>query len=48
MPQLVPFYFVNQASLVFIILFITIYMFTKYFLPNNLSLYVTRNFINQL
>ena len=33
MPQLVPFYFVNQVTFAFIILLLLIYIFSKYILP---------------
>lgn len=47
MPQLVPFYFTNQVSFVFVIMVISIYMFSKYILPMYVSLYTTRITLNK-
>jgi F-type H+-transporting ATPase subunit 8 len=33
MPQLIPFYFLNQLSFSFLSLFILIFIFSKYILP---------------
>ena len=48
MPQLVPFYFVNQVTFTFIILIIMIYIFSKNILPRFVRLFLTRIFINKL
>nr|QCS25173.1 ATP synthase subunit 8 [Arthothelium ruanum] len=42
MPQLVPFYFVNQITFVFIVMLIMLYILSKYILPKFVSLFVTR------
>lgn len=42
MPQLVPFYFVNQVTCVFALILISLYMFSKYILPKTLALFITR------
>ena len=33
MPQLIPFYFINQLSFSFLTLLVLIYVFSKYILP---------------
>jgi len=48
MPQLVPFYFVNQVTFVFALLLVMIYVFSKYILPKFVSLFTTRLFITKL
>lgn len=48
MPQLIPFYFINQITFAFIVIIITIYLFTKYILPKFVRLFLTRNSINNL
>ena len=48
MPQLVPFYFVNQIIFTFIIIIIMIYIFSKYILPKFVRLFLTRVFISKL
>ena len=48
MPQLVPFYFVNQVTFTFIILIIMIYIFSKNILPRFVRLFLTRVFISKL
>ena len=40
MPQLVPFYYTHQIILLFIALALLILMFSKYILPNILSIYL--------
>jgi Fungal ATP synthase protein 8 (A6L). len=42
MPQLVPFYYTHQIILLFIALALLILMFSKYILPNILSIYLGR------
>ena len=41
MPQLVPFYFVNEITFTFVIIAFTIYILSKYFLPRSLRSYYT-------
>lgn len=48
MPQLIPFFFVNQVTFNFIFLVIIIYMFTKYILPRFVRLFKTRTHITDL
>jgi F-type H+-transporting ATPase subunit 8 len=48
MPQLVPFFFINQVVFAFTALTILIYIFSKYILPNIVRLFITRNFINKV
>jgi F-type H+-transporting ATPase subunit 8 len=45
MPQLIPFYFINEVSFAFIILIIIIYMLSKYILPRFILLYLIRIYI---
>ncbi len=47
MPQLVPFYFVNEVIFAFSIITILLYIFSKYILPQILNLQVSRVFINK-
>jgi F-type H+-transporting ATPase subunit 8 len=48
MPQLVPFYFINQVTFAFILLVIMIYVFSKYILPRFVRLFTSRIFISKL
>jgi len=48
MPQLIPFFFVNQVVFNFFFLILIIYMLTKYFLPRFVRLLKTRLHINIL
>ena len=48
MPQLVPFYFINQVTFAFILLVVMIYAFSKYILPRFVRLFITRVFISKL
>jgi len=48
MPQLVPFYFVNQVTFAFILLVAMIYLFSKYILPRFVRLFLARLFISKL
>ena len=48
MPQLVPFYFINQVTFTFLILVTLIYVFSKYVLPRFVRLFATRVFISKL
>jgi hypothetical protein len=42
MPQLVPFYYLHQITLVFFALILLLSLFSKYILPNILSIYLGR------
>lgn len=48
MPQLVPFYFVNEVTFTFLTLITIIYLFSKYILPRMVRLFSTRVFISKL
>lgn len=48
MPQLVPFYFLNQLVYGLLLIIILIVLFSQYFLPRILRLYITRLFIAKL
>lgn len=48
MPQLLPFYFVNQLSFAFLSLFALIYIFSKYILPLFTYNQVVRMYITKL
>ena len=48
MPQLVPFYFINEVFFAFTILTYLIYMLSKYILPRFVRLFLSRVFIYKL
>jgi F-type H+-transporting ATPase subunit 8 len=48
MPQLVPFFFVNQVVFTFLILIILIYSFSKYILPKYVRIFISRVGIKKL
>lgn len=48
MPQLIPFYFINQVTFAFILFMIMVYIFSKYILPRFVRLFLTRVFISEL
>jgi len=48
MPQLVPFFFINQVVFAFVLLTLMLYIFSKYILPSRLQLFITRLFISKL
>jgi F-type H+-transporting ATPase subunit 8 len=48
MPQLVPFYFINEITFAFAIIIITVYMLSKYILPRFVRLFLSRTFISKL
>ena len=48
MPQIIPFYFVSQIFVTFILLFSVIYVLSKYILPLNLFSQVIRSYIIKL
>ena len=48
MPQLIPFYFVNQLSFSFLTLLALIYIISKYFLPLFTFQQVIRMYITKL
>lgn len=48
MPQLVPFYFINEVTFTFAIIAITVYLLSKYILPRFVRLFLSRTFISKL
>lgn len=48
MPQLVPFFFLNQIFWGYTIILIMIYLSSKFVLPRILSIYLSRIFIIKL
>jgi len=48
MPQLNPFFFVNQIVFVFVFLSVLIYTFAKYILPKFVRVFISRIYINKL
>nr|YP_010412007.1 ATP synthase F0 subunit 8 [Auricularia villosula]URP31167.1 ATP synthase F0 subunit 8 [Auricularia villosula] len=48
MPQLIPFYFINQLVFSFLTLLALIYVFSKYILPLFFSLQVIRMYLIKL
>lgn len=48
MPQLIPFYFINQVTAAFAILSLMIYIFSKYSLPLTVRLFLARIFVIKL
>lgn len=48
MPQLVPFYFLNQVVFTFTVIVLLVYIFSKYILPRFVRLFSTRLFISKL
>ena len=48
MPQLIPFYFINQLSFSFLTLLVLIYVFSKYNLPLLTFQQVVRMYITKL
>jgi F-type H+-transporting ATPase subunit 8 len=48
MPQLVPFFFMNQVTFAFTLIAVLIYVFSKYILPRFVRLFATRVFISKL
>ncbi|KAH6875056.1 hypothetical protein J4E91_010889 [Alternaria rosae] len=48
MPQLIPFFFVNETTVAFILLPSLIYIFSKYILPQRLRMFAARLFISKL
>ena len=48
MPQLTPFYFVNEVTFAFVVIIITIYMLSESILPGFIRLFLARTFISKL
>ena len=51
MPQLIPFYFVNEVTFTFAVIAISVYMLSKYILPRFVRLFISfisRDFIKTM
>merc|ERR1712137_842782 len=48
MPRLIPFFFVNETTVAFVLLPTLIYVFSKYILPQRVRLFAARLFISKL
>ena len=48
MPQLVPFYFINEITFAFAIIAIAIFILSKYILPRFVRLFLARTIISKL
>jgi len=48
MPQLIPFFFVNETTFAFILLPSLIYVLSKYILPQRVRMMAARLFISKL
>lgn len=48
MPQLIPFYFMNQLTYGLLLITVLLILFSQFFLPIILRLYVSRLFISKL
>ena len=48
MPQLIPFYFLNQIVVSFLVIFMIVYILSKYILPLNTFQQVIRQYITKL
>jgi F-type H+-transporting ATPase subunit 8 len=45
MPQLVPFYYINEIFFTFVIISTLTFLLSKYILPNKIRLFISRIFI---
>jgi F-type H+-transporting ATPase subunit 8 len=48
MPQLTPFYYINEIVFAFAIIVIVLYISSKYILPRIVRLFLSRMFINKI
>lgn len=48
MPQLTPFFFLNEVTFAFAIIILTIYMLSKYILPRFVRIFLARSIISKL
>jgi len=48
MPQIIPFYLISQIFVTFILLFLVIFVLSKYILPINLFNQIIRSYIVKL
>jgi F-type H+-transporting ATPase subunit 8 len=48
MPQLVPFYYMNEVIFAFAVIVFILYVLSKYILPRIVRLFLSRMFINKI
>ena len=48
MPQIIPYYIINQYSFIIITISIIIYLTTQIFLPYIVSIYISRGYIKSI
>ncbi len=48
MPQLVPFYYINEIFFTFVIISVLIFFLSKYILPNKVRLFISRLYIKKI
>jgi F-type H+-transporting ATPase subunit 8 len=48
MPQLIPFFFINQVTYVFLLILLVLYILSKYILPGFAWLFSTRLYITKI
>lgn len=48
MPQLTPFYYMNEIVFAFAIIILVLYILSKYILPRIVRLFLSRMFINKI
>ena len=48
MPQLTPFYYMNEIAFAFGLITFILYILSKYILPRIVRLFVSRTFINKI
>jgi F-type H+-transporting ATPase subunit 8 len=48
MPQLVPFYFINEIFFTFVVILVLMFILSKYILPSKVRLFISRLFINKI
>ncbi len=48
MPQLVPFYYMNEIIFAFTLITVILYISSKFILPRIVRLFVSRMFINKI
>lgn len=48
MPQLTPFYYMNEIVFAFTVIDLVLYLLSKYILPRIVRLFLSRIFINEI
>lgn len=48
MPQLVPFYYINEVVFAFTLIVFILYLLSKYILPRTVRLFLSRMFIDKI